>query len=405
MIGKREVQKEVMFPDFPQEEYQLRIKKTQALMKKGGIDAWILFNLHNIRYFTGFEKVNYTNDEGWRRSVIIPCGGKPVILSPQILYDNFRITTWVEDIRPFGGPEHLGYPPDHHTLFVDTLKELKLQNKRVGTELSSTMLPDLSFGEYQRIKAALPKMKIVDASEAIWEQRMIKTEYEKQLRRELTNKAIKGFKKAVSQLKEGMTEKDFHADLCKAYIEEGLHSITFGSHSLISGPERGDAWIMSFTDTRLKNGDMIWFDGGPIHKHYFTDFQRNIILGPPSDKLRGYYSKVVKGQEAALSAIKPGIKASKIHRVAEETLNKEGVKGVIKFVGHGIGLQNHEPPYLEPGSDYILKKDMVLCVEVGAFDRDVIDCVLWPEDMVIVTEKGCEVLTESLSRDLLIAGT
>ncbi len=404
MKVERDVSREVKFPDFPEAEYKLRISITQELMKKKGIDGWILFNHHNIRYFTGFEKVNYTNDDSWRRSIIIPSEGKPVALVPQILYDNFRITTWVEKIRPFGGPEHLGYPPDHHTLFLEVVKELGFQNKKVGTELSGTMLPDLSFPEYERIKMDLPKMKIIDASETLWEQRMIKTGYELKLRREICDKAISGFKKAVGQLKEGMTEKDFHAELMKAYIEEGLHSITFGSHSLLSGPGRGGAWIMSFTDTRLKKGDMIWFDGGPIYKHYFTDFQRNINIGPPSDKLKKYYEKVLKGQRAAINAVKPGIKASEIHRVAEETLNKEGVKGVIKFVGHGIGLQNHEPPYLEPGSEYILKENMVLCIEVGAFDRDVIDCVLWPEDMVVVTKNGCDVLTRDLSQDLFIAG-
>jgi len=162
---------------------------------------------------------------------------------------------------------------------------------------------------------------------------------------------------------------------------------------------------MGYTDTKLNKGDMLWFDGGPIYKHYFTDIQRNIMIGPPSGKLKNYYKKVLKGQEAAMDAVKPGVKASEIYRIAEETLNKEGVRGVIKFIGHGIGLQNHEPPYLEPESDYILRKDMVLCVEVGAFDRDIIDCVLWPEEMLIVTENGCEITTEGLSRDLLIAGT
>lgn len=404
MKTERDVTKEVKFPDFPRQEYEVRIKKTQGLMKAKGIAAWMLFNHHNIRYFSGFEKVNYTNDESWRRSLIIPAEGKPVIICPQILFENFRITTWVETIRPFGGPERLGYPPDHHTLLMDTLGGLGLQEKCVGTELSGTMLPDLSFPEYERIKKEAPKMEIVDASETIWEQRMKKTEYELELRRELCAKAVRAFKKAVSRLKAGMTEKEFHAELMKAYIKEGLHSITYGSHSLLSGPRRGDAWIMSFTNTKLKKGDMIWFDGGPIDRHYFTDFQRNIMIGPPSDKLKKYYKKVLKGQEAALDAVKAGVRASEIYRVAEETLNREGVRGVIKFVGHGIGLQNHEPPYLEPGSEYILKKDMVLCVEVGVYDKDVIDCVLWPEDMVIVEENGCEVLTKNLSRNIFIAG-
>jgi Xaa-Pro dipeptidase len=326
-------------------------------------------------------------------------------MGEQILYENLRTTTWVEDIRPFGGPKHLGYPPDYHTLLLDTVKEMGLQDKRVGIELSDTMLPDLSILEYERIKRDLPKMKIVDAAEGIWEQRMIKTKYELALRRELSNKATRALKKAVGNLREGMTEEDFHTEICKAYLDEGLLGITYGSHTLLSGPGRGDVWIMGYTNTKLNKGDMVWFDGGPIHKHYFTDIQRNIMIGPPGDKLRNYYKKVLKGQEAAMDAVKPGVKASEIYRIAEETLNKEGVRGVIKFIGHGIGLQNHEPPYLEPESDYILRKDMVLCIEVGAFDKDIIDCVLWPEEILIVTQNGCEITTEGLSRDLLIAGT
>jgi Xaa-Pro dipeptidase len=405
MKTARNLNKEVKFPDFPREEHETRINRAKELMRKRGIDAWVLFNEHNIRYFSGFEKVNYTNDDNWRRSVIIPSEGKPVSIVPQILYENFKITTWIEQIQPYGGPKHLDYPPDHHTILLKTVRELGLEKGKIGIELSSTMLPDLSFREFERIKKDLPQTEIVDASEVLWEQRMIKTEYELTLRRDLCDKAIRAFKKAVHELKEGMTEKDFHSEIMKAYIDEGLHSITYGSHSLLSGPGRGDAWIMSFTDTKLKKGDMIFFDGGPIDRHYFTDFQRNILIGPPSKKVKDYYKKVVAGQEAALATVRPGVEASEIYRVSEEIMKKEGVKGLIKFVGHGIGLQNHEPPYLEPGSHYILGEGMVLCVEVGAYEKDIIDCVLWPEDMVIVTDNGCEVLTESLSRDLIIAGT
>jgi len=405
MERKRDVLKEVKYPDFPKEEYESRVRKTQEIMKRRGIDGWMLFNIHNIRYFTGFEKVNYTNDEGWRRSVIIPAEGKPVVIAAQILYENFRMTTWVEDIRPFGGPKYLGYLPDHHTTLLDTLKELRLQDKRVGTELVSTMLPDLCFREYERIKKDLPKMEIVDASDGIWEQRMIKTDYEIALRRELSAKATRALKKAIGQLKEGMTEEDFHYEICKAYIDEKLLGITYGSHTLLSGPGRGDVWIMAYTDRKLKKGDMVWTDGGPIYKHYMTDFQRNVTIGPPSDKLKNYYNKVLKAEQAALDAVKPGVKASEICRVAEEVLTKEGIKPLIKFVGHGHGLLNHEPPYLEPGSEYVLQKNMVLCIEVGAYDKDIIDCVLWPEEIVIVTDNGCENTTAGLSRDILIAGT
>jgi len=391
-------EREIKFPDFPKIEYEQRIKRAKVLMEENNIDALVLFNQQNIRYYTGFEKTNYANDTSWRRSVIIPREGYTVAIVPQILYGNFRVSTWAEDIRPFGGPKYLGYPKDHHQVLIGVINELELGNKNIATELDSTMMPDLTFREFEAIKKDLPHANIVDASTIIWEQREIKSDYEIRVFRELTGKAMRSFSRAVKSLKEGMTEKDFHALLTKAYLEEGFHSITYGSHSYIGGPGKRDVHMLSYTNTVLRKGDVITFGGGPIWKGYFNDFMRNISIGDPPNTMKRFYEKILKSHEAAIDAIRPGIKASEIYQAAEN--NRKGFDMVIKFIGHGIGLQNHEPPYIDPESEHELRTNMIISVEVGGYHEGK---KLWPADMILVTKRGYDVLTGSLSRELWVA--
>jgi Xaa-Pro dipeptidase len=192
-------------------------------------------------------------------------------------------------------------------------------------------------------------------------------------------------------------------------IEAGLDNEPFHSRLPLKGPGHFPAAILGPHDTVLKKGDMLQYDGGPCHKGYWSDIQRNACVGEPPALERTLYDAAMEAQEAAIQVIKPGIRAKDIHNAATEALVRLVPSFDINrcvFVGHGIGLHTHELPYLVPSgreADFVIREGMYLAVEVSAFDAPQFRVIGgFPEDNILVTENGCDNLTKGIPKQLWI---
>ncbi len=405
--------REVRFPRFPYEEYEGRGSKARELMGKYGIDALLLFAPEDIFYYTGFKKENLAVEKRWRRGVVFPKKGEIVMLMGNEVFFNATITSWVKDIRGWGGPPELGRPQNFVEGYVGLIKEMDLQNKVLGVELwekTPAVDVDLTWHEFDAIRRALPEAKFVDAGSMIWEQRMIKTPFEIGVIKELAKIATKGFRVGLETIREGVTEQEIVIKMYQTMLAEGLWDVPMFSRVPMKGPGHYHAGILAPQATVLKKGDMLMFDGGPRHKGYWCDIQRNACIGEPPAIQRKLYDAALEGLDAALSVIKPGVRVAEIHRAAAERLGKIDPKfSVIRnvFAGHGLGLHTHEPPYLDPTgdqADIILKEGMYLAVEISAQDVPEFRVVGgFPEDNVLVTKDGHENLTWDVPRKLWIA--
>jgi len=405
--------REVRFPNFPYEEYDGRVSKARELMGKYGIDALLLFGPEDIFYYTGFKKENMAVEKRWRRGVVFPKKGEMVMLMGNEVFFNATITSWVKDIRGWGGPPELGRPQNFVEAYVGLIKEMGLQNKVLGLEFwdeTPAIQVDMSWSEFDAIRRALPEAKFVDAGSMIWEQRMIKTPFEIGVIKELAKITVKGFNAGLEAICEGTTEIKIVTKIFQVMLSEGLWNLpTFGRIPM-KGPGHYHSGILGPQDTVLKKGDMLMFDGGPCHKGYYSDIQRNACIGEPPALQRKLYDAALEGLDAALSVIKPGVRAGEVHRAAAERLSKIDPKlGVIRnvFAGHGLGLHTHEQPYLDPAgnqADIILQEGMYLAVEISAFDLPEFKVVGgFPEDNILVTKNGHENLTKDIPRHLWIA--
>jgi len=407
--------KEPKFPGIPYGEYKLRINRAQELMGKHGFDALLLFGIDNIRYYTGHIKASYGFSRRWRRGVVIPGKGAPVFVSNNITAKNAMMTTWIEDVRPWGGPKQFGYEKDHETFFVQILKDIGA--KRIGVELDDTIQNEISWGEFQRIKRGLRKVEWVDASDLLWDQRMIKTKYEQEIIRDLHKRFTKALLKARDQFKIGMTEMEFHRLIFENSVHEGIHEDPMAGRMMMTGPGRYTTYIMGPTDTVLKEGDTLWIDGGPRHKGYFMDIQRNACFGTPTEKMKQHYRVALEATLACASAVKPGAMSSDVWDAGENALKKIDPKYLLKrpseVMGHGMGLYTHEPPFFMSKeslerlgeADRELKPGMYVAVEVGIVDTEPAEpevVTMWPEENLLVTETGHEVLTKGVPNDLWI---
>jgi len=404
----KNIGRDVSSPELPYEEYKLRTDRAGELMGKHGIDAMLLFSPLHLRYYIGFRKASFGSSELWRRMLVLPREKEPVFMPANIVHRLAQKTTWVKDIRPWGGPDYLGFPKDHIKLLTDTIRELGLEDKTIGVEIfDSHTATDLSFPEWERIRGSLPKAKFVEASPVYWAQRMIKTPYEQKIIRELADITVKGVNAGLNFIKAGVSEIDVHQVMWKAFIEAGLHDCPMGGRLMQhGGAHRYDLMIVPPTDYVLREGDQYFCDGGPRHKGYFSDIQRNVSIGSPPDLEKQLYDVANEATEAAIQAVKPGVKASDVWKAARKVLASRLPNpdvNPITFVGHGMGLQTHEPPYLVEGNDSVIQPGMWLAVEVWVADVPQYRVIGgFPEDNLLVTEDGHENLTKGISRELWI---
>lgn len=398
--------KEVLFPDIPQEEYELRKEKMIALMKKHHLDGLCLFSPLNLRYYFGYRKASYGSSDWWRRAGIVNADGETVVIVPQIHWKLIQKTTWLDQVRPWGGPSYLDFPQNFMDLFIDCVQEMKMGRGRIGFELDTHTHPDLSFPEFEEIKRRLPGVQIVDGSPVYWEQRQVKTEHELRIIRKLCEITVKGVQAGFAAVREGITEKEIYTKMWETWLKEGLHDCPMAGRMMMrSGTEKYSFMNAPPYDRKLKKGDGLFIDGGPCHLGYFSDVQRVIHVGEPDALQKKLHAAANQAMDAMIGLVRDGTRVKDIFNAGLDTLKRvlPESKHTLSMVGHGMGLQTHEPPYIMVHSDACLKSGMFIALEINAADVPLYRVVGgFPEENLIVTEKGCENLTHDLKRDLWV---
>ncbi len=383
------------YPYMPKAEWEKRISKARGLMADKGLDAIMILNNQDALYFLGSAKV-YRYEYPYVG--IIPHEG-PVTAVSEVEQQ------W--EIDRVGYAEmNIGYRGDPRAptataaepvkLVAEVMQYLGLQNKTIGMEFGRFMWWDgLNMNEWERLKKELPKAKFVDATDLIWEMRMIKSDWEIQTMRHLYRVASKGYFQIINNAGLGKNEKQLFYDALKIWMDEGIiESSGYALNAMESAHP--------FRDRILKEGDTLILDGGISYKGYTTDTQRMIYIGEPSKEVRRLARAARRGQEAVEDILKAGITAGEIFaagysKVAEEdpdVWKKIRARRMSGWAGHGEGLNLHEPPFLTENEEAIMKEGMVISVEIGAFYRG--QATNFPEDGYLITKDGFEKLTKNL---------
>jgi Xaa-Pro aminopeptidase/Xaa-Pro dipeptidase len=148
----------------------------------------------------------------------------------------------------------------------------------------------------------------------------------------------------------------------------------------------------------MEKGETVVVDFGVRYQGYHSDETKTLILGRPDPRQKKIYDLVRKAQERAIRATRPGVHVRTIDRAAREVISRAGYgKFFGHGTGHGIGLAVHEPPTLSPRGSGVVEAGMIFSVEPGIYLPGWGGVRL--EDLVLVTDRGCEVLTY-LSKDL-----
>ena len=365
-------------PEIPLNEFQLRTTTARRFMEEEGIDALLLLNNPNQTYFLGYRKPLALQ---WLHAGVLTRNGQCGLVVPQIYHEVARQTTWLDDenIRAFGGASHWGLPQDPIEVVLDMLRGWGLAEKRIGVEIGGPAYTYVSaaVSEFDAIRAGLPKVTFVNAMPMIWRQRMVKTEWEIEIMRRLCQITVKGIKRGLETVEEGMSERELLRIFWETAISEGAFDCPLEGDMVFRGGVKDYAMSIGRpVDAKLTKGRQLFFDGGASLKGYHSDMQRQFCIGKPPDLQRRLVDISERGQQVAEKMLQPRNKVSDVYHAGMAVIKKvpDDLKGEIRalyshtFMGHSQGLNYHEPPWIVAEDQTVMVPGMIFSLEIPALD-------------------------------------
>ncbi len=396
------------YAEFPQAEYADRYARAARLMEAAGLDAMLLTHELNVRYFSGYLTILW---ESRFRSLMLllprdPALG-PTLIVPGQETGNAVGTSWV--------PDRVIYPDQENPVpyVVGALRDKGLATGRIGMELGFGQRLGMTQEDYAALREGLPDATIESATELVQTVRMIKSPAEVACIRRACEISQSAVREGFSALHDGMTEKELAATLGAAMYRDGAELGSRPTFLTVSSyPGRAQMVNSLASDHAIRSGDMVLLDGGATYGGYATDFIRQAMLGPPSDDQRRWFDLCIEANDACIDAVRPGASGADVYEAGIEVFERAGLGkyNLINIVGHSTGMEVHELPWLGErdvvySSETRLEPGMVLCVEPVIAGMDGPDWhagIFIVEDKLLVTETGCEVLTDAISKDLWV---
>ena len=200
-------------------------------------------------------------------------------------------------------------------------------------------------------------------------------------------------------IRRGITEKEVAAEIDCFMKKNGAEGSSFST--IVAAGERGSLPHAHPSDRKLESGDLVVMDYGCIVGGYCSDMTRTVAVGDISDECEKVYNKVLYAQKEALSRLKAGVSGKYVDAVAREILDSTYPGAFGHSLGHSVGLDIHENPNLSPRNENAVCEGNVITVEPGVYLPG--KCGVRIEDLTIVTENGCEILTKS-PKNLIVVG-
>jgi Xaa-Pro aminopeptidase len=249
----------------------------------------------------------------------------------------------------------------------------------------------LTLAEGKRLGDLLPsRVRLRNSLGFVERARMVKDEDELGLIRSAVQAGAKLFDRALEVLRPGVKETDVAAAMEYAARLAGADEMSFPT--IIASGARSALPHGRASNKTIAAGGFVVCDFGVILAGYCSDQTRTVWVGAASNEARSAYEAVREAQAAAIAAVRPGVSAGEVDAAARKVLHKAGLARYFTHsTGHGVGLEIHESPRIAAGQKDLLKPGMVITIEPGVYFPGKWGVRI--EDMVAVTESGCEVLT------------
>jgi Xaa-Pro aminopeptidase len=285
---------------------------------------------------------------------------------------------------------HVAKGPLHQTV-AQVIKRKKL--KKIGFDPTS-----VSHEQFKKLNEAMTLgASLVVAGKLVEEQRAIKSASEIATIRRSVAANSEAFARTIKRVKVGVREQDIAAELEFQMRVQGAEKPAFDT--IVAMGERSALPHARPGPHRLAANELLLIDAGATLEGYASDMTRMAFAGDPPKRIRDLYRAVLEAQLAAVSAVRAGVEANKVDRAARDVLKRHKLeREFVHSTGHGLGLEIHEMPRVGRKDKTRLRAGMAITIEPGAYIEGLGGVRI--EDTVLVTEKGCEVLTPT-SKDLV----
>jgi len=362
------------------EERAQRWERARQLMAENALDAILLMEGTSLKYFTG---IRWWGGER-TFALVLPQKGSLFYVCPAFEEGRAReqianapegtepdVRIWNEDQSPY-------------ERIAQGLRDRSIASGKIGIEET------VRFVFVDAITKAASQATITSATPVTAGCRMIKSAHEIALMRLASEATLSAYHAAHEAVREGMTQQQLEELVNKAHERLGFSGYVDVQVGEFSAFPHG-----SVTPQVVREGTIVLMDGGCTAEGYWSDITRTFVLGKASDKMKQVFDIVHQAQSAALAAAKPGAECGSIDAAARKVVTDGGYGPDYKYfthrLGHGLGMDGHEWPYLVRGNPTKLQANVTTSNEPGIYIRGEFGVRL--EDDMHITENGAELFT------------
>jgi Xaa-Pro dipeptidase len=362
------------------DERRGRLERARALMAEQGLDAILLAGGTSLVYFTGMR---WGNSERLT-CVVVPASGNAFIVTPKFeeertleqarsgpLGTGTQVLTWEEDESPY-------------QRVAEGLRSAGLTTARLGIEET------VKYAFSEGVARVSPALRLSSATPVTAGCRMIKDQHEVALMRLAAQATLRCYEAVYRAIRPGMTQDEVSRLISAAYERLGFPggaSVQVGAYTALP---HGSA-----TPQTIREGTIIMIDGGCTAEGYQSDITRTFVIGKATERMKAVFTIEHAAQTAALKAARPGVEAQAVDAAARAVIVDAGYGPGYKYfshrVGHGMGMDGHEWPYLVKGNTLALRPGMTFSDEPGIYIQGEFGVRL--EDDMVITEDGAVLFT------------
>ena len=364
--------------NLPESIVRENVARLADLMRADDFVAVILFHPANMLAFSGTPHASsdrltcavVTRDH--RVLLLCPAFERPAVTGAEKLA---AVHTWEEHENPYES-------------FARMLREGGIRTGKIGLD------GRVWLAAWQAFSAALKNHQLANAEPLIRETRIIKSPTAQKLLREAHMQGERLFFALNELIRPEVSEIELYRQLQARFAPDGL----FVDPMIQSGPN-GAVPHNPTGERRLQLGDTVVVDSVIVHNGFHNDLTRTYAIGEPSARAKLAYKTVRQAQAAAIEAARPGVVCQVLDEIARGIIADAGFgEHFTHRLGHGMGIEGHEHPYLVGGNTEKLRPGMCMSVEPGIYVPGEFGIRI--EDDILITDTGCEVISGRLTTDV-----
>lgn len=360
--------------------YLLRLKTLQRALEPSKLDALLVTHLPNVRYLCGFT--------GSAAAMLVTAD------SAAFFSDGRYSAQARDEVRA----AHIVIARKPPLVAAAEWFSAKGAGRTRRPRVIGIEGENITVAARSRLASSLGKtVRLKEVSALVERQRMIKDADEIELIRRAVMTGAGLFDTALGNIRPGVAESDVAGEMEYAARKAGAEGMSF--ETIIAAGKRSALPHGRASQAAIPDRGFVVCDFGVILAGYCSDMTRTVYVGQPNREAKSFYQAVRDSQTAALEAVQPGVTVGEVDRAARNVLKRAGLgRYFTHSTGHGVGIEIHEAPRVASGQAEVLQPGMVITVEPGAYVPG-----RWGvriEDMVVVTERGCDVLTPT-SKELI----